>query len=481
MRLFEFFLLLIVSTYPILVLLKLKIPKKKTFAFFLGVILLLHFFLEGARWQMTPGYLMAFGLIFLLLKQTEWRKWSLLKKTFSIISFGIILALGWFLPIVLPVFNLPTPTGNLSIGSKDIHIQTDRPEIITLKEGDQRELMVKVWYPAQIENEDIEKYLDKGNRIGFAVKYGLPGWTMDYLDLIKTNTYKNPEIAKGKFPVLIFSHGHYSKAFGYYALIEEIVSHGYIVLNINHTYESTGSLFPNGEIQLYNTTYDSLNNDQQMAEMAWNATQKFNQAENAEDEFKAIENLLQDYIAAESIKRWSKDISSVIDHLESKDEFSFLDNHVLNSNIGVFGHSHGGAAAGQVLIEDDRVKAAINIDGTQWGSMVESTLDKPFAYISSEWPADQPNFNKHAFRNQSTADFYNITIENAGHSNFMDIPLMINFSAVNEAGNIDPFKAYKAVNSLVIEFFDKYLMDQSNDISKLEKEFQGIISIDSGF
>ncbi|WP_231563310.1 hypothetical protein [Salegentibacter sp. Hel_I_6] len=380
---------------------------------------------------------------------------------------------GWLLPIVLPVFKLPTPTGNLNIGSKDIYLKTDRPETITIEEGDKRELMIKAWYPAQIENEDLEKYLDKGNRLGFAAKYGLPGWTMNYLDLIKTNTYKTPAIAKGKFPVLIFSHGYNSKAYGYYALIEEIVSQGYIVLNINHTYESTGSLFPNDEIKLYNTTYDSLNNNQQMAEMAWNATQEFNQAENAEEEFKAVENLLQDYIAAEGIKRWSKDISSVIDHLEN--EFSFLNNHILNSNIGVFGHSHGGAAAGQVLIEDERVKAAINIDGTQWGSMVESTLDKPFVYISSEWPAEQPNFNKHAFRNKSKADFYNITIQNTGHSNFMDIPLMVNFSAVNEAGNIDPFQAYKTTNALVIQFFDKHLLNKPVNILELKKEYKEII------
>ncbi len=376
---------------------------------------------------------------------------------------------------------MPTPTGKLDIGSRDIYIKTDRPETITKKEGDKRELMVKVWYPAQIENENTEKYLDNGNRLGFAAKYGLPGWIMDHLDLVKTNTYKNPEVAKGKFPVLIFSHWHYSMAFGYYALIEEIVSQGYIVLNLNHTYESTGSVFPSGKIKLYNTTYDSLNNDQQMAEMAWNATQEFNQSENAEEEYKAIKNLLQDYIAAKSIKRWSKDISSVIDYLESEDEFSFLNNHILNSNIGVFGHSHGGAAAGQVLIEDERVKAAINMDGTQWGSMVERRLDKPFAYISSEWPAEQPNFNKHAFRNKSSADFYNIEIESTGHSNFMDIPLMVNLSAVNEAGKIDPLKAYKATNSMVIKFFNKYLKNESNDIYKLENEFQGIISIEPSF
>ncbi len=217
-----------------------------------------------------------------------------------------------------------------------------------------------------------------------------------------------------------------------------------------------------------------------MAEMAWNATQEFKQAESDKEEFKAIENLLQDYIAAEGIKRWSKDISSVIDHLENEDDFSFLNNHIINSRIGVFGHSHGGAAAGEVLIEDDRVKAAINIDGTQWGSMVNNSLDKPFALISSDWPEEQPNFNKHAFHKGSSADFYNIKIENSGHSSFMDIPLMVNLSAVNEAGNIDPFKAYKATTSIVLNFFDQYLKGKSTDLLEIEKQIQEV-SIKKGF
>ncbi|MGW1454391.1 alpha/beta hydrolase family protein [Salegentibacter agarivorans] len=474
MRFLEIILLVIASISPILFLFNSRIPKKKTFAIFIGIIFILHLVLEGFRWQMLPGYLIVTGVLLLIWKQPTWKEWNLSIKVLITTGFALVLLLSWCLPIILPVFKLPSPSDKFEIGSKYIHIKTDRPELITLDKNDERELMVKAWYPAQISDENLEDYLDEGSRLGFADKYGLPKWSMNYLNLIKTNTYRSPEVANGRFPVLIFSHGHYSKAFGYYTLIEEIVSQGYIVLNINHTYESTGSIFPNGDIKLYNTTYEKLNNNQEMGEMAWNATQEFKRAENTKEEFNAIKDLLQDYIAAKSIKRWSKDISSVIDHLEKEESFTFLKNHINNSNIGVFGHSHGGAAAGQVLLDDKRVKAAINLDGTQWGSMVNNTLEKPFAYISSDWPEDQPNFNKHTFRNKSKADFYNIEIENSGHSNFMDIPLMVNFAAVNEAGSIDPFKAYKITNSLIINFFDKYLLNKSIKIAEMEKEFTEI-------
>lgn len=62
----------------------------------------------------------------------------------------------------------------------------------------------------------------------------------------------------------------------------------------------------------------------------------------------------------------------------------------------------------------------------------------------------------------------------------MDIPLLVNFAAVNEAGNIDPFTDYKVANSLIIQFFDKYLLNKSIDIFEMENEFTGI-TIESGF
>ena len=116
-----------------------------------------------------------------------------------------------------------------------LSIKTNRDEIITSDPMDKRELTIKAWYPADVTTEKREKYLPSAEREGFAIKYGLPKKTFGYLDLTATNTYENPPVAEGKYPVLIFSHGYYSKASGYYAIIEDIVSQGYIVINLNHT------------------------------------------------------------------------------------------------------------------------------------------------------------------------------------------------------------------------------------------------------
>lgn len=379
--------------------------------------------------------------------------------------------LAWTFPIIFPVFKLPVPTGNYKVGSRYIHLKTDKPEIITPNNKDERELTVKVWYPAELKDENVESYMNNGDRVGFAKKYSLPESTFKYLDYVETHTYKSPSVAKGKFPVLIFSHGYNSNASGYYSLLEEIASNGYIVLNINHTYESTGTLFPNGKIKFYNSAYSTEHNDQKMAEMVWEAAQNYKKAKGKKAQFKAIEKSLRDYFVAEITIRWAEDISMLVDRLKKWNTSTFLADHIDISKIGVFGHSQGGAAAGQALLDDDRITTAINIDGAQFGPMIDSKLHKPFALISSDWPADHPNFNEHAYHNGSTSDFYEAKVLNSGHSNFSDIPLMVNLSLVNEAGTIDPFKGYEITTAMILQFFDMNLKGKPSNLLDLEHKY----------
>jgi predicted dienelactone hydrolase len=305
---------------------------------------------------MIPAYLIILILMWCLFKTLSFFKGGLLRKSIIGLLLTFFLFIGWALPYVLPVFELPTPTGTFSVGAQYLHLKSNDDELITPKTNDKRELMIKAWYPAQINNEITEPYLNDGDRIGLTTKYGLPKSLLNYLDHVKTHTYENPNLAKGTFPVLIFSHGFYSDASGYYALIENIVSHGYIVLNINHTYESTGALFPDGNVRLFDTQYDQEHNNQDMADMIWSSMEAFNNATSPEEKQASIEHLVRNYYGAEVTKRWSNDITLVIDKLEQWNTNSFLANHLDISKIGVFGHSQGGSAVGQALLDNKKIK-----------------------------------------------------------------------------------------------------------------------------
>ncbi|WP_282079539.1 alpha/beta hydrolase family protein [Aquimarina algiphila] len=469
MRLFEIILLLISTIFPFYFSTKGYRLNKKFLLITFGCVIMLHFIFEGYRWQMIPTYLITVILAWCLYKEYLFFNGGWVKKFISGLTFSTLLLFAWSLPYILPIFSLPTPTGKYKIGSDYIHLKTDREEEITENTNDKRELMIKVWYPANIKNEEKEPYLNDGDRIGFAKKYGLPKSTFNYLNYVETHTYKSPKVVNEKFPVLIFSHGSYSKASGYYAIIEEIVSQGYIVLNINHTYESTGTLFPNGTIKFYNKEYDEKYvSTQQMGELAWKSQQDFNNAKTENEKLLVSRNILKNYIAADITKRWSKDISSVIDLLETWNKSSFLASRLDTNKIGVFGHSQGASAVGQSLLEDNRIIAGVSLDGVQWGNMIDSTLKKPFLIISSDWKFPHPNFNTYAFRNGSSTIFYDAKIENSGHASFMDIPLMVNLQFVNEAGTINPNSVYKITTETVLRFFDMYLNDKPTNLINLK-------------
>jgi len=114
--------------------------------------------IEGPRWQMVPAYALA-GLFFLLwLLQGrkpagEASRRSLANRLAAglAVGLGVLgLAVSIVLPIIVPVFHFPHPTGPYGIGTLTYHwVDADRGEVFTADPHDRRELMVQIWYPAK--------------------------------------------------------------------------------------------------------------------------------------------------------------------------------------------------------------------------------------------------------------------------------------------------------------------------------------------
>jgi len=56
------------------------------------------------------------------------------------------------------------------------------------------------------------------------------------------------------FPVILFSPGAFGTTFQYSSIIEDLVSHGYIVAAIEHTSEVFAVVFPDGRVHVYSET-----------------------------------------------------------------------------------------------------------------------------------------------------------------------------------------------------------------------------------
>jgi len=163
----------------------------------------------------------------------------------------------------------------------------------------------------------MDSYVDQAGRDGFAMKYGLPSFMLDYLDKINTNVYRDAPIIDHTLPVLIFSHGYHSKANGYYSLLSEMASHGYIVFALNHTYESTGTTFLDGSTAYFNNEYAQSISDDGSWDQVAPAIDAFKSDMTFEDRHPLVKNALQSYFVKNMQGRWAQDIIETIDHLKS--------------------------------------------------------------------------------------------------------------------------------------------------------------------
>ena len=470
MQLFEIILVSISTIYLGFHLFSQRKIEPKYIAGILLLVLLVHFLVEGYRWQMIPAYLL-WSIAFISgFRRSKKRSRTFIKISKSI-GVSLLLIIATFLPSVLPVFDLPEPEGPYSVGTRDIFLKLNREEVITEEEDDNRKLMVKVWYPSSDKEGEIDPYIDKGGRHGFAQKYGLPNTTFNYLDKVNTHVYRNANVAKGKFPVLIFSHGYNSKANNYYALLSQIVSEGYVIFAVNHTYESTGSTFPDGSETYFNYEY-ARKIEQGTWEDMEPVVAAFKEDLSFKDRHSIVKKGLKNYFVREMVERWAKDLTDVVNHIDSWNKSGFLKTKLDTDNIGVFGHSRGGGAAGETLLTDNRIKAGANIDGVQWGRIVESAFEDPFLYISADWPEDKEDLNSHAYINKSRSIFYEAKILNTGHSNFMDIPFMIPLEMLSEAGEIEPEIGIEITSRLITTFFDRHLKNKEVDFDLLASEYE---------
>ena len=459
MRTFEIILLIVLTILPFAkrrILVKIR---SSYVLLFLGILVLGHLLFEGYRWQMIPAYL--------LLLIVSWSVHSVdisnkARQSFlRILGYMLVLvvaAIGWMLPNILPVFTLPERSGPYVVGTSEMYVLTDMEEVITKDPSDRRELLYKTWYPseADINDREEERYVDQGSRAGFAMKYGLKPSMLNYLDYVKTDVFPEIPVAEGNFPVLIFSHGYGSKATGYYALLAELASQGYIVINMNHTYESLGMTAPDGSVRYFDYQFQ-----QEISQGGMDVMQPlidaFKNDVPYDKRHAIVQKAVTQFYEADSERRWSDDIIYTIDLLEEWNQDGLLQGKLDLSSIGVIGHSNGGGSAGMVPLLDTRVKAAANLDGITWGNLIDTVYQIPFLYMSADWPAEHEDINSHVYINKSTDYFYECKLLKSGHPNFMDIPFMIPVPAVAGTGAIDPYVGMEIVNKTVTTFFDRHL------------------------
>jgi predicted dienelactone hydrolase len=405
------------------------------------LLTVMHLIMEKFRWQMVPAYGMT--VLFFLLsihwikrrrrppdKQPSHRVLLIIGFLFRLLLFTIVASL----PIILPVFRLPDPTGQHPVGTTKLYlVDYTRPEIFSQDPDDHREFMVQVWYPARVE-PDV--------KLAPLMEH-TPFFQFSHLALVQTHAYQDVPVSnvQPSYPVLIFSHGHVGFIEQNLTQMEELASHGYIVFSIGHTYHAITTVFPDGHV----VPADSVL---------------------ANNFLKGI-SPTQD-IYAEHLRIWTDDTLFLINELEgiqAGERESLFVGKLDMTRLGIFGQSFGGVTAVQVCMVDDRCRAGISLDSglpSDYASRaIDSPLKQPFMFMLSQGAAHSRSRILGTLKNT----VYGVTVCGTTHFNFTDLYLYSPALKFTKAfGPIDGSRMVKIINSYTLAFFDEYLKGEMSPL-----------------
>jgi predicted dienelactone hydrolase len=380
------------------------------------------------------------------------------------------------------VKRLPPPTGKYGVGRIVYHWTDDsRTEQLSKAPGAKRELMVYVWYPADIRRSSAKysQYLPGADLIANGkdgkemVDFWGNSWAYVGSDKIASETLDKPPIASGdeRFPLVTFSPGLGTPIAAYTTLIQEVVSHGYVVAAIEPTYEAPAVVFPDGRVipALPEAT------GRHLPEPPGETRDQFIKRMHIFDE--------------PHINRWADDIRFAIDELtllnrEKTTAAPFagrLDLH----NIAAWGHSFGGRAAPRACQLDKRIRACLNADGLgpdgpifvfegaalpaqpfMWMEVHhEPPTDAqlaPYGTTRKEWDKNhqvQLTTDEQQLR-ECPGGSYHLLINADGisHASFTDQPFI---AATNEQENTQSAAALGTIGTYTVAFLDRELKNKN--------------------
>lgn len=410
-----------------------------------ALALVLHIILEGYRWQMLPAYLLVVVLALLtfvsiLLPQRPVKSHALRVSGGALALLWLMLSIA--LPYALPVPRPKAPTGPYAVGTRSVHLVDDsRPEIFS-EQVTHRELMVQVWYPAQIEaDSERAPFIERVDVAGPAIarRLDLPPFIFGHLNLVRTAAYLDvPPAAGGPFPLLIFSHGLRGLRAQNTSLMQELASHGYVVAAIDHPYANVLTAFPDGRIAFYD--------QESVMPPEMTVTQA----------------------GARLVDVWAQDIDFVAQELS---EWSRLTDHLLHrqidaSRLGLLGHSTGGGAAIQACAAIEDCDGALALDG--WiepvaPAVLQSSYEPTLMLISApDWLGANNRALGERLYEQQQGEGYLLTVEGTVHFDYTDIPLMSPMtSLIGLSGDVEGVRMVSIINNYAVAFFDQALKDES--------------------
>jgi predicted dienelactone hydrolase len=405
---------------------------------------LIHFFIEGYRWQMLPVYALTLILTTIPFFSAD------IKPLICYLTLGL-LAVSTAVPILLPVPTIPTPSGPYQVGTR-IYELTDpaRKEIYSGKD-EARRFMIQVWYPSEIDpSDELAPWMSKAEIFApaIATQIDMPSFFLDHLALVRIPAYKESKIALSDqaYPVILFSHGWNGFNAQNTSQALELASHGYVVIGIQHTYGAVITVFNDGTV--------AKNNPSALPAGA------------PTEEYETAAHILSD--------QWAGDMGFTLGlmQLENNDPSSPFHTLLDLERVGVYGHSTGGGAAIQFCGTDTRCKSLLGMDPFMRPvsyEVIDGGVPQPsFFMFSQRWADDVDSRNNELFNK-----FYPnvkqplgvISIDGTSHYDFADLPLLSPLAPqLGLKGPINGKRVTTIINDYLLSFFDMTLKGETTSL-----------------
>ncbi len=420
------------------------VENSKIISVVLVLLALVHRFFGDSKWQYYPLYFLAF-IYFIFIAFYTLNLFTLTPR----ISRWLI-GIGLFL-IILTVFTFKAfpktkmllPTGEFAIGTQTFEVEDPiREEIYTEKENDKRRLKYQVWYPTDdVDGLERVKWLSDGTLVPRhlldSATLPAPPFILDQLAEIDANSYADAALseAQANYPVILISHGWRGFRELHTDFAEDLASHGYFVLSIDHTYGSEAVKFDDGSIAYLNR--------------------------------EALPKMVRPAIFSEKAQKlaitYGEDVKTVLDDLENLNET--FDGKLDLESIGLLGHSTGGAGDVYTGLRDERVKAIIGMDA--WVNPLDleelrDGLAMPALFLRSKqwaWRESREPLNL-LVRNSPDARI--IEMDKTKHLDFPMIYMLSPYTKnIGLTGELGGRESSIIQRGIVLDFFDDKLRNKS--------------------
>jgi dienelactone hydrolase len=378
----------------------------------------------------------------------------------------------------------PAPTGPMPVGSTEWRLVDESRRETWVGSDAPREIKIVAWYPASRPENGARPapYLREGAAEvrAFATRLGVPDMT-DRLAASHGHAALDaaPAASPTKFPVLLFSPGYTAWPSAYTALLEDLSSHGYVVLSINHPYETTAATLSNGRVASFLDDSLALLPSARRVFDEWKTEDSMMAAVTRATDEEEQRRLLREYLGGlketlATLQRWVEDTRLVLDRLAALDKNTVaarLATRLDLGAIGAFGHSMGGVTSAQFCLDDRRCRGVLNLDGSpQYGTLIAGWLGRPILMVYSA-RAGRLGASDAIYR-RAAKPYYRLEVDRTLHADFTDVgfwsPVIREKGVI---GALEPERTTQITRAIVREYFDQVLRGRTSALLRGDPVF----------